>query len=347
VQVFRTKGVNGGDRIALNVLLNTSISLSDLRKPIEAELEEFDRFFKDAMRSKVGLIDLIARYIIRQKGKKVRPLLVLLSAKLCGEINASSYRAATLVEILHTATLVHDDVVDDADTRRGLASINAVWKNKVAVLMGDYLLSRGLLLSLENKDYFFLNSTSNAVKRMSEGELLQIQKSRQLDNDESTYLQIISDKTASLFSTCTEIGAASTTEDANVRGLMREYGHNVGMAFQIQDDLLDYLGRKSVIGKPTGIDIKEKKLTLPLIYALQHAPSKDARQALRLVKNGARQKETKWVLDFVRQNGGIEYSVKKAEEFGMQATHNLSTFGDSLAKEALADFVEFVLARTS
>ncbi len=331
----------------MNLLINTSISLGDLRKPIESELETFDRFFKDAMRSKVGLIDLIARYIIRQKGKKVRPLLVLLSAKLCGKINASSYRAATLVEILHTATLVHDDVVDDADTRRGLASINAVWKNKVAVLMGDYLLSRGLLLSLENKDYFFLHSTSNAVKRMSEGELLQIQKSRQLDNDETTYLQIISDKTASLFSTCTEIGAASTTDDPEKRDLMREYGNNVGMAFQIQDDLLDYLGRKSIIGKPTGIDIKEKKLTLPLIYALQHGPSRDSRQALKLVKNGAKHKELQWVLDFVRENGGIDYSVKRALEFGRHATENLATFADSPAKDALTGFVDFVLARTS
>ena len=331
----------------MSLLLNTSISLGELRKPIESELEQFDRFFKDAMRSKVGLIDLVARYIIRQKGKKVRPLLVLLSAKLCGDINASSYRAATLVEILHTATLVHDDVVDDADTRRGLASINAVWKNKVAVLMGDYLLSRGLLLSLENKDYFFLHSTSNAVKRMSEGELLQIQKSRQLDNDEKTYLQIIADKTASLFSTCTEIGAASTTNELGKRESMREYGSNVGMAFQIQDDLLDYLGRKSIIGKPTGIDIKEKKLTLPLIYALQQAPTRDSRQALRLIKNGAKNKELQWVLDFVRQNGGIDYSLKKASEFGRLATANLATFGDSPAKEALTGFVEFVLERTS
>jgi octaprenyl-diphosphate synthase len=331
----------------MSLLLNTSISLSELRKPIEDELAQFDRFFKDAMRSKVGLIDLIARYIIRQKGKKVRPLLVLLSARICGEINASSYRAATLVEILHTATLVHDDVVDDADTRRGLASINAVWKNKVAVLMGDYLLSRGLLLSLENKDYFFLHSTSNAVKRMSEGELLQIQKSRQLDNDETTYLQIIADKTASLFSTCTEIGAASTTEDTQKRESMREYGHNVGMAFQIQDDLLDYLSRKSIIGKPTGIDIKEKKLTLPLIYALQNAPSRDSRQALKLIKKGAKHKELQWVLDFVRQNGGIDYSVKKASEFGRRATEHLSIFSDSPAKEALTGFVEFVLRRTS
>ena len=329
------------------MLINSSISLSDIRKPIEAELGQFDRFFKEAMRSKVGLIDLIARYIIRQKGKKVRPLLVLLSAKICGDINASSYRAATLVEILHTATLVHDDVVDDADTRRGLASINAVWKNKVAVLMGDYLLSRGLLLSLENKDYFFLHSTSNAVKRMSEGELLQIQKSRQLDNDETTYLQIIADKTASLFSTCTEIGAASTTEDPTQRELMRDYGSNIGMAFQIQDDLLDYLGRKSIIGKPTGIDIKEKKLTLPLIYALQHAPSKESRQALKLIRNGAKNKDIQWVLEFVRENGGIDYSVKKAAEFGRCAINNLTAFSDTPAKDALAGFVEFVLERTS
>ena len=331
----------------MNLLLNSSISLSDLRSPIESELEEFDRFFKEAMRSKVGLIDLIARYIIRQKGKKVRPLLVLLSAKLCGEINASSYRAATLVEILHTATLVHDDVVDDADTRRGLASINAVWKNKVAVLMGDYLLSRGLLLSLENKDYFFLHSTSNAVKRMSEGELLQIQKSRQLDNDEVTYLQIIADKTASLFSTCTEIGAASTTSDVDKRERMREYGNNVGMAFQIQDDLLDYLGRKSIIGKPTGIDIKEKKLTLPLIYALQHAPPKDSRHALKLIKNGAKHKELVWVLDFVKRNGGIEYSQSKAMEFARRASDSLLPFSDSPAKDSLAAFVDYVLTRTS
>jgi octaprenyl-diphosphate synthase len=331
----------------MSLLEKTAGSLSEIRKPVEEELQQFERFFKEAMRSKVGLIDLIARYIIRQKGKKVRPLLVLLSAKVCGDITESSYRAATLVEILHTATLVHDDVVDEADTRRGLASINAVWKNKVAVLMGDYLLSRGLLLSLEHRDYFFLHSTSNAVQRMSEGELLQIQKSRQLDNDESTYLQIISDKTASLFSTCTEIGAASATEDDDARRHMSEYGEHVGMAFQIQDDLLDYLGRKSIIGKPTGIDIKEKKLTLPLIYALQHAPGKESRNAVRIIKNGAKSKDIAWVLDFVRAQGGIEYSVQKAAEYGRQAVADLTTFDDSEAKESLVAFVDFVLARTS
>ena len=328
-------------------MLNTSRTINDIRKPVESELREFERFFKDAMRSKVGLIDLIARYIIRQKGKKVRPILVLLSAKLCGTINQSSYRAATLVEILHTATLVHDDVVDDADTRRGLASINAVWKNKVAVLMGDYLLSRGLLLSLENNDYYFLHSTSNAVKRMSEGELLQIQKSRHLDNDEPTYLKIISDKTASLFSTCTGIGAASTTEDTEKRKALQDYGEHVGMAFQIQDDLLDYLGHKSVIGKPTGIDIKDKKLTLPLIYALSQAPSKESKQALKIIRNGAKQKEIQWVLEFVKANAGIDYALRKAAEYGRHATASLAGFEDSPAKNALLDFVGFVLSRTS
>ena len=331
----------------MNLLPNASISLDKIRKPVEAELKNFERFFKDAMRSKVGLIDLIARYIIRQKGKKVRPILVLLSAKACGSINESSYRAATLVEILHTATLVHDDVVDDADTRRGLASINAVWKNKVAVLMGDYLLSRGLLLSLENKDYYFLHSTSNAVKRMSEGELLQIQKSRQLDNDESTYLKIISDKTASLFATCTDIGAASTTESAEKRNAMKDYGEHIGMAFQIQDDLLDYLGRKSIIGKPTGIDIKEKKFTLPLIFALGHASTKESRHAIRIIKNGAKQRDVEWVVEFVRANGGIDYAVKKAAEFGRHAQASLSMVDDSPSKEALKAFVQFVLSRTS
>jgi octaprenyl-diphosphate synthase len=331
----------------VTILKKNTISLENIREPIDSELKNFDRFFKDAMRSNVGLIDIIARYIIRQKGKKVRPLLVLLSAKLCGAITDKSYRAATLVEILHTATLVHDDVVDDADTRRGLASINAVWKNKVAVLMGDYLLSRGLLLSLEHKDYYYLHSTSNAVKRMSEGELLQIQKSRQLDIDEPTYYRIIGDKTASLFSTCTDIGAASATDDDEKRRLMREYGENVGMAFQIQDDLLDYLGRKNILGKPTGIDIKDKKLTLPLIYALQHGPQKDSKQALKRIKKGASHKDIQWVLEFVDATGGIEYSINKAREFGSRAVANLAVFTDSPAKESLERFVDFVLSRSN
>lgn len=327
--------------------IRKSVTIDEIRSPISDELKAFDRFFKEAMRSKVGLIDLIARYIIRQKGKRVRPILVLLSAKACGEITESTYRGATLVEILHTATLIHDDVVDDADTRRGLASINAVWKNKIAVLMGDYLLARGLLLSLERNDYLFLHSTSTAVKRMSEGELLQIQKSRQLDITEETYLRIIGDKTASLFSTCTEIGASSATDDPEKRRLLKEFGENVGMAFQIRDDLLDYLGRKSIIGKPTGTDMKEKKLTLPLIYALTHAQRKDSRLVLKIIKNGAKQKEIQWVVDFVENNGGIEYALAKAEQYALLARQNLASFPDSDAKEALLQFVDFVMERSS
>ncbi len=331
----------------MSFLTNTSVSLDSIKEPVRDELKGFDRFFRDAMRSKVGLVDIIARYIIRQKGKRVRPLLVLLSAKACGTINESTYRGATLVEILHTATLVHDDVVDDADTRRGLASINAVWKNKVAVLMGDYLLSRGLLIALERGDHYFLHSTSNAVKRMSEGELLQIQKSRQLNLDEETYLRIIGDKTASLFSTCTDIGAASVTEDADRRNLMKKFGENVGMAFQIRDDLLDYEGRKSILGKPTGLDMKEKKLTLPLIHALQSGVRKDAKQALRIIKNGAKQKEIDWVVEFVRTAGGIEYAREKAEHFANLARHSLATLSESDSKSSLLQFVDFVMERTS
>lgn len=323
------------------------VSLDVIKEPIELELKAFSQFFRDSMRSKVGLIDLIARYIVRQKGKRVRPILVFLSAKACGAVNDSTYRAATLVEILHTATLIHDDVVDDADTRRGLASINAVWKNKIAVLMGDYLLSRGLLLSLESNDHYFLFCTSRAVKRMSEGELLQIQKSRQLNIDEATYIKIIGDKTASLLSTCTEIGAASATEDPERRALMRDFGEHVGIAFQIRDDLLDYFGRKSIIGKPTGIDMKEKKLTLPLIYALHNGPRKDAKQALRLIKNGPKQKEIDWVIRFVEDSGGIRYATSKAEFYSELARNNLASLEDSPAKEALLRFVDFVMERSN
>lgn len=331
----------------VNLTRRTAASLDSIKHPVDAELKEFAGFFRDAMRSRVGLIDLIARYIVRQKGKRVRPILVFLSAKACGEINESTFRGATLVEILHTATLIHDDVVDDADTRRGLASINAVWKNKVAVLMGDYLLSRGLLLSLENKDYYFLHSTSNAVKRMSEGELLQIQKSRQLNIDEETYLRIISDKTASLLSTCTEIGAASTTQDTDRREKMRDFGEHVGMAFQIRDDLLDYLGRRSVIGKPTGIDLKEKKLTLPLIYALHKGPKSDAKQALKIIKNGPKQKDIAWVVDFVKSMGGIDYAVSRALHYSDLARTDLAAIPESESKNALLEFVDFVMERES
>jgi len=325
----------------------SSLTLENIRKPVNAELKMFDHVFKQALKSQVMLVDLVTRYILRQKGKRVRPLLVFLSAKLCGNINDSTFRAATLIEILHTATLVHDDIVDDAESRRGLASINAVWKNKVAVLFGDYLLSRGLLLSLQYKDHYFLNSTSNAVKRMSEGELLQIQKSRQLNLDEATYVKIIGDKTASLFSACTDIGAASTTDLPEKREFLKVYGEKVGLIFQIRDDVLDYLGRKSILGKPTGGDLKQRKLTLPLIHALKQSDRREANRAIRYIKRGILKKEISWIIDFVQANGGIEYSLNKANEFAEDARRSLSSFPHSEAKESLSQFVDFVLLRST
>ncbi|MEW6060680.1 MAG: polyprenyl synthetase family protein [Bacteroidota bacterium] len=320
-------------------------TLDDIKAPVEHELKSFHAFFKQSMRSSVTLVDTIARYIVKQKGKRIRPILVFLSAKTCGTINESTFRGATLVEILHTATLVHDDVVDDADTRRGLASINAVWKNKVAVLMGDYLLSTGLMISLKYNDVYFLKTVSDSVRRMSEGEILQIQKSRELDIDEATYLKIISNKTASLLSTCSEIGAASTTEDAEQRKLMKDYGENVGMAFQIRDDILDFTSRKSILGKPIGGDMKEKKITLPLIYALQQASKQESKRVLKLIKNGAKGKDVEYVVDFVLQNGGIHYAEQRAHDFGNAARECLKPFSDSDAKRSLEMFIDFVMER--
>lgn len=322
-------------------------TLNSLRGPVADELSAFEKRFRASLTSKVGLLDIVTRYVVRQKGKRVRPLLVLLSAKVCGGVTEATYRGASLVEILHTATLVHDDVVDDADTRRGFASINAVWKNKVAVLFGDYLLARGLLLSLENNDFEFLHSTSTAVKRMSEGELQQIQKSRQLDITEATYNTIIGNKTASLFATCTEVGAISATGSTEWRTRMKDYGEAVGMAFQIKDDLLDYLGQRSLLGKPTGADLKEKKITLPLIYALREGPRKDAQQALKYVKKGPSSKEIAWIISFVETNGGITYAEQRAAEFAATARTALAPLPASDARTALDQFVTFVTERTS
>src|SRR5438067_2685929 len=236
-------------------------TLSDILSPVTKEAAEFNRRFKRSMISDVPLVNLIAKYLIRTKGKQIRPMLVLLSAKACGEVNDATYRAATLVELLHTATLVHDDVIDEADTRRGLASIRALWRNKAGVLMGDYLLAKGLLLTVETNEYHFLEITSNAVRRMSEGELYQLQKSRQLNIDEASYFKLIADKTASLFATCCEIGAASTIasgENTGEREMLRAYGEAVGIAFQIRDDLFDYEDGAKIIGKPVGNDLKDK-----------------------------------------------------------------------------------------
>lgn len=321
------------------------MEIKDILRPIESELDIFEDHFRTAMRSKTAFVDIIARYIIKQKGKRIRPALVLLSAKACSEVNDSTYRGASLVEILHTATLIHDDVIDEANTRRGFPSINAVWKNKIAVLMGDYLLAKGLLLSLDNNDYRFLKTTSESVRRMSEAEILQIKKSRDLDIDEATYFRIISGKTASLFSTCCEIGTASVSSDPELFRQMSKYGEVLGLIFQMRDDLLDFTGRKSITGKPTGLDMKEKKLTLPLIHSLSKAPYGQRREIIRIIKNGATRKDISKIIDFAHEYGGIDYTLNKANEYSEQAHEVLGPLPASPSKESLLHFIDFVLER--
>jgi len=314
------------------------------KKVIGAELELFEKHFKDAVKSRVSLLDRIMQYIVKRKGKQMRPMFVLLSAKLHGEINDSSYRAASLVELLHTATLVHDDVVDEAFERRGFFSINALWKNKIAVLVGDYLLSKGLLLSLENKDFTILTILSNAVKNMSEGELLQMEKTRNLNFDESVYYEIINGKTASLLASSCAAGASSVSNDSEVIEQMRAFGENVGMAFQIKYDLFDYGEAK--VGKPTGNDIKEKKLTLPLIHILQKVTPALKKKIIFIVKNNNNDKaQVKFVIDNVVSNGGIEYATEKMIEYRDKALTILHSFPKSSCRDALEELVRYTTDR--
>jgi octaprenyl-diphosphate synthase len=318
--------------------------LDRIKQPIQKELEEFESHFRNSMKSKVALLDQITFYIVRRKGKQVRPMFVFLSAKSCGDITPSTYNAASLVELLHTATLVHDDVVDDSFERRGFFSINALWKNKIAVLVGDYLLSRGLLLSLENNEYQILQIVSNAVRAMSEGELLQIEKARRLDINEDIYFEIIKGKTASLIASACSAGAASTTKDPEVIEKMRLFGEKIGIAFQIRDDLFDF-GTDDV-GKPLGIDIKEKKMTLPLIYALKNASKSEKRTVINTIKKyNDKPEKVAEVIDFVRNSGGLDYSKKVMYNYRDEAFEILDTLPDSESKTSLRDLVNFVTDR--
>lgn len=321
-----------------------SLDLKKISLPITDELKEFEKQFSNVLKSNVALIDLITKYILKQKGKKIRPILVLLSAKLCGEINFRTYIAANLVELLHTATLIHDDVVDEAKTRRGIASINAIWKNKASVLIGDYLLSKGLLISLENNEYDFLQVTSEAVRRMSEGELLQIQKARNFDATEQTYFRVISDKTASLIKTCCKLGALSSANNKSHIEKLGEFGENIGIAFQIRDDILDYTGRKKLLGKSTGNDLKEKKFTLPLIVALRNAPKKESIEIMKLIKSDRTRKFNE-VYSFVIKYCGVEYAVDKMKHYSDLAKNNINEFKDCPAKDSLMEFAGFVNTR--
>ncbi len=314
------------------------------KQVISQELTMFEAHFKDAVRSRVALLDRIMQYIVKRKGKQMRPMFVLLSARLGGAVNDSTYRAASLVELVHTATLVHDDVVDDSMERRGFFSVNALWKNKVAILVGDYLLSKGLLLSLSNKDYRVLEILTEAFKLMSEGELLQFEKSRKLNLNEEVYYEIIKGKTASLLASACAAGASTTFEDIAQIEKMKLFGEKVGMAFQIKDDLFDY-GIYDV-GKPTGNDIKEKKLTLPLIYTLTHCTTEMKRKLIYIVKNENTQKDkVQYLLDSVEKAGGIEYATEKMLAFRDEALHILYEFPDSDIRKALEELVRYTTDR--
>jgi octaprenyl-diphosphate synthase len=319
--------------------------VNEIKATINSEMEEFEIRFKDSMKSKTPLLDKITHYIIKRKGKQMRPMFVFLSAKLCGDINDSTYTAASLIELLHTATLVHDDVVDDANLRRGFFSINALWKNKIAVLVGDFLLSRGLLMSVNRGEFQLLKIVSNAVQEMSEGELLQMEKTRQLNITEEVYFNIIRQKTASLIAACCKSGAHSVKANEDDQNKMSEFGEKVGIAFQIKDDLFDY-NSSNLIGKPTGIDIKEKKMTLPLIYALQQAEARDRKWIIKTVKHhNTDKKKVKAVIDYVVQSGGIEYAKNKMLEYRDEALKILHSFDNNDARMSLEGLVNYTIER--
>ena len=319
--------------------------LKQIQQPVKQHMEVFESKFKTSMSTSVPLLDKITRYIVKRKGKQIRPLFVFLSAGAVGEFNDSVYRAASLIELLHTATLVHDDVVDDSLERRGFFSINALWKNKIAVLVGDFLLSKGLLQSVENSDFELLRITSNAVRLMSEGELLQIEKARRLDITEDVYFEIIKRKTASLIASCCACGAYASGADAEMVERMRDFGEKVGIAFQIKDDLFDY-ENSSLIGKPTGIDIKEQKMTLPLIHALGNASSSEKRRIISTVKNNNNDPaKVAEVIDFVKRSGGLQYAEKRMEEIKNSAIDMLAPLRDSEYKQSLIDLVNFTTER--
>lgn len=318
--------------------------LEDITAPIQQELQDFEKHFQNTMHSDVALLDKVTNYIVKRKGKQMRPMFVFLSAKMLGEIGPATFDATTLVELLHTATLVHDDVVDDAAERRGFFSVNALWKNKIAVLVGDYMLSRILLLSIEKRNLDLLEIVARAVQEMSEGELLQIEKARHLDITEEIYYEVIRKKTASLIATCCEAGALSVGA-ASERAIMRRFGELIGLAFQVKDDIFDY-GTGEQIGKPTGIDIREQKLTLPLIYALQNAPAAIQKELKYIIKNKFDDsKSVQRAIQLVWESGGVQYAQNRMEALAQEAIHLLDAYPNNAAKASLLALVNFTMTR--
>lgn len=320
------------------------LTLDEIKKPIDRELDLFKVRFRKYLETDVFLLNRIIRYLLRMKGKEMRPLLVMLSSKLCGGITERTYTAATMIELLHTATLIHDDVVDNADKRRGFFSINHVWKNKASVLLGDFLLAKGLLVAVEQEEFELLRVLSQAVKQMSEGELRQLKASKIQNMSEEKYFQIISEKTGSLLIACCECGAISASEGTEVRERMRQIGHHIGIAFQIRDDLLDYTGRKT--GKTTGNDIMERKITLPFIAAVKSAPAIEQRRMRWLYrKRNKNREEIDRIRCFVKSNGGIEYAVNKMEEYAGKALLLLKEFPETETRYLFSEFIRFVIYR--
>lgn len=320
-------------------------TIEHIKAPISQEMKLFETKFYQSMKSNVPLLDRITHYIVRRKGKQMRPMFVFLTAKLTGEFQEKTYRAAALIELIHTATLVHDDVVDDSDMRRGFFSLNALWKNKIAVLVGDYLLSKTLILSTENEDFDLLKVVSVAIREMSEGELLQIEKARRLDITEKVYFEIIRQKTATLIAACCESGARSVGASDEICKKMNHFGNLVGIAFQIKDDLFDYTS-SDFIGKPVGIDIKEQKMTLPLIHVLNKVSEKDRKWLINSVKrHNKNKKRVREVIQFVKDNGGIEYTQKIMQEYSTKALAILEDFPNNEYREALETMVNYVMER--
>ncbi len=323
------------------------ITIGQIKAPIERELDTFESLFRKSMKTSVPLLDTIMNYIVKRKGKQVRPMFVLYSAAMFGKINDRTFRGAALVELLHTATLVHDDVVDESNMRRGFFSINALWKNKIAVLVGDFLLSKGLLLSVENKDYDLLGILSHSVREMSEGELLQLERARFMNVTEEIYFDIIRKKTASLIASCCQIGSASTNPDEVVQEKMRLFGELIGLAFQIRDDLFDFGDNKS--GKPAGIDIKEKKLTLPVIYAFSKSTPAEVREIKRLIRSKTSEsRKLQLVLEFINKYGGLDYARTKMQQLRDEAFEILdSTAPESEYRNHMHNLINFVIERNS
>jgi octaprenyl-diphosphate synthase len=323
-----------------------ALSLNTIKAPVASEMDAFERKFRASMKTKVLLLDKIMNYIVKRKGKQMRPMFVFLSAGATGQISESTYRGASLIELLHTATLIHDDVVDEANYRRGFFSINALWKNKIAVLVGDFLLSRGLILSMEHSDFNLLRITTEATREMIEGELLQMEKSRQLNITEEVYFEIIRQKTASLIASCCAVGASSAGASEEIVSKMHLFGEKIGMAFQIKDDLFDY--GDDEIGKPVGIDIKEKKMTLPLIYSLSKASWLERRRIVGIVRNdSSKPKKVKEVIEFVEKSGGIEYAQTAMNRFHQEALKLVEDVPDSTYKRSLIQLVQYTIERNN